>query len=87
MFGYVDTWCEEDNWPCAKNNINEVCLVKSSSLDDLTNHISDGCFDEIFIMGDFSCDPNKGRFFRELRNMANRRGLLCYDVDVLPAST
>ena len=41
------------------------CLLDyQSSLNDLTNYISDGCFDEIIIMGDFNCDPNKGRFFR-----------------------
>ena len=56
-------------------------------LNDLTNYVSDGCFDEIIIMGDFNCDPNKGRLFPELKNVANGHNLLCSDVDVLPAST
>ena len=52
------------------------CLQdKQSSLDDLTNYISDGCFDEIIIMGDFNCDPNKGRFFRELQSNAIKHSL------------
>ena len=43
-----------------------------SSLDDLTNYNSDGCFDEKIMMGGFNCDPNKGHFFRELESVANR---------------
>ena len=58
-----------------------------SRLDDLINYISDGYFDKIINMGDFYCDPNKGRFYRKLQSMANRDNLLCSDVDVLPAST
>ena len=93
----------EDNGSCTKNNIIEVCPFNvhlpceqstsqcfqyyQSSLDDLTNYISDGCFDEIIIVGDFNCDPNKGRFFRKLQSMANRHILLFSDVEVLPAST
>ena len=66
----------------------EQCLQDyQSNLNDLTNYIVDGCFDEIIIMGDFSCDPNKVRFFRELQSMANRHILLCCDVDALPAFT
>ena len=64
------------------------CLLDyQSRLNDLTNYIGDGCFDEIVIMGEFHCDPNKGRFLRELRSMANRHSLLCCNVDALPAST
>ena len=48
---------------------NEQCIPQclqdyQSSLDDLSIYISDGCFNEINIMGDFNCDPYKGRFFR-----------------------
>lgn len=58
-----------------------------SNQDDLFNYIGDGCFDEIIIMRDLNYYPNKGRFFRELQNMANRYNLLFSDVDVLPAYT
>ena len=58
-----------------------------SSLNDITNYISDGCFDEMIIMEDFSYNPIKGRFFRELQSTANGHSLLCCDVYALPAST
>ena len=57
-----------------------------SSLGDLTKCINDGCFDEIIVMGDFNCEPNKDRFFRELQFMTNRHSLLCCDVDAFPFS-
>ena len=62
-------------------------LNYQSSLNDLTNYISDCCFHEIIIMGDCNCDPNKGRFFWELQSMANSHSLLCCDVHTPPAST
>ena len=47
-----------------------------SSLNDLNNYIGDGCCDEIIVMGDLICDPNKGRFFGELQNMTNRQSIM-----------
>ena len=56
-------------------------------LDDLSNYISDGCFEEIIDMGKSNGDPNIERFFRELQNLVTRHSLFCSDADKQPSFT
>ena len=44
-------------------------------------------FDEVIIAGDFNADPNKGRFFKELKSFSNENSLIIIDNEALPANS
>ena len=51
----------------------------------VSNIISDGMFVEIIIIGDMNCDPDKWRFFHELRSMTTFLWLHWIDIEQLPS--
>ena len=55
-----------------------------SSLSELSNSLNQTDFDHVLILGDFNCDPNKGRFFSEFKNFYTTNNLIPYDIVNLP---
>ena len=56
-----------------------------SCISCISNFISEETFDEIIIIGDMNCDPDKGRFFHELRSMTTFHSLHWIDIEQLPS--
>ena len=72
--------------PCDYGNTESICSYRSS-LAELSVICNMGNFDELFIAGDFNCDPNKGRFYRELNVLNSTHSLFISDVMNLPADS
>jgi len=72
--------------PCDYGNVVSIIDYKSriSELDDI---ISRENYDELAIVGDFNCDPNKGRFFTELDKLTRDSSLCIRDIESLPADS
>ena len=67
--------------PCDYRNLDSLILYRST-LADLSTIFDDEHFDEVLLMGDFNCDPNKGRFFKEFINFTNNLGLQVVDLEL-----
>ena len=71
---------------CDYRTIDSLIEYKSI-MSDLSNFCSNESYDEILIMGDFNCDPNKGRFFKEFDYFSRQHSLYMSDIEKLPPET
>jgi len=69
--------------PCDYGNVNSFIDYKSN-LVDLESALASNSFDKLIIVGDFNCDPYKGRFYREFTKLADNLSLCVRDVENLP---
>ena len=53
----------------------------------IANCMNEECFDEVIVAGDFNCDPEKGRFFSELKMFSSLFDLNLSSVQNLPLDT
>ena len=58
-----------------------------TNLAELSNFLNGEDYDEVLIVGDMNCDPQKGRFFREMNDFVISHQLLISDVDQLPLTS
>ena len=62
----------------------ENLLSYKVTLAQISNDCSENLYDDICIMGDFYCDPVKGRFFQEFSAFASDHSFAMVDVNSLP---
>ena len=65
--------------PCDYHNVDSLIEYKST-LSDISNVCSFETYDEIIIVGDFNCDPNKGRFFEEFMIFITTHSFIIPDI-------
>ena len=71
---------------CDYGNMDSLIEYKST-IADLSNITCSESYDELVIVGDFNCDPHKGRFYKELKNFCSNFNIHICDVDRLPANS
>ena len=64
----------------------ESLIENTENLAEIEEKISDE-YDEIVISGDSNSDPNKGRFFKELKCFIDTFYLVCPDIDRLSSDS
>ena len=65
----------------------ESLIEYKENLAEIEQKIADVEYDELIIAGDFNGDPNKGRFFNELKCFIDAFELACTDIDRLPSDS
>ena len=73
---------------CICDYINLDSLLEYKSLlSELSNYCENEHYDEILIIGDFNCDPHKGRFYSEFQEFFINHDLECVDVSCLQSDS
>jgi len=72
--------------PCDYGNTNSLVEYKFQ-ISELHNIALNEIYDDILIIGDFNCDPHKGRFFRELFKLVTDLSLVIRDIESLPSDS
>ena len=62
----------------------ESLLSYKDTLAQISNICSENLYDDICIIGDFNCDPIKGRFFQEFSAFASDHSFAMVDINSLP---
>ena len=70
-------------FPCDYRDIDSLIEYKST-LSQIENLVIEAEFDELIVGGDFNCDPNKGRFFREFQSLVVTCNFIISDTESLP---
>ena len=65
----------------------ESLIEFKENLAEIEQKIADVEYDELIIAGDFNSDPNKGRFFNELKSFTDAFELTCSDIESLPLNS
>ena len=84
-----------EQYTCLILNVYSICDYRTedslieykSVMSQLSNICSDEVYDDLVIMGDFNCDPTKGRFFKEFSDFAATHSLIMSDIHNLPLSS
>ena len=69
--------------PCDYRDL-ESHINYISILSEISDFICQEEYEHLVILGDFNCDPNKGRFYREFSDFARSHDLIPYDILNLP---
>ena len=77
----VNVYCPCD-YRSSESFIEYVC-----TLAEISNLITQENYDDLFLFGDFNCDPNKGRFFSQFKTFYESHSLACLDINLLPNSS
>ena len=72
--------------PCDYGSIDSLIEYKSN-MAQLSNVCLDEMYDVMLMLGDFNCDPSRGRFFKEFHALANECSLHMADINSLPSDT
>jgi len=69
--------------PCDYGDVHSLVDYKSTIV-EIENLLSEESFDKLLIVGDFNCDPSRGRFYNELTRFMYDFSLCIRDVEILP---